>query len=242
MLPLFLLITLELIGLFVLSRRVTRGIFLSLYRIFRVRSIAISLTTALLFPGTVIHELSHLFTAEMLGVKTGKLNLAPESIEGEDIKIGSVELTQTDPFRRSVIGLAPFVVGIGAIIGLSSIVPQCWNETVVTFQNNTLFSSSSFYLLLVTFYLIFAVSNTMFASKEDMKGVIPLAIVLGMLGGAIYMAGFRIGITGTLEQTIQGVLQAIANSLGVVVGINVFLYSLTTLCMQLFWRKKTGLL
>ena len=98
------------------------------------------------------------------------------------------------------------------------------------------------YLLPLTSYVLFCISNTMFASREDMKGVIPLALVLGLLGGAIYMAGFRVGITGTLEQTIQGVLQAIANSLGVVVGINVFLYSLTTLCMQLFWRKKTGLL
>jgi len=228
----------ELIGLFVLSRRVTQGIFLTLHRVFRIRSVAVSLTTFFLFPGTVIHELSHLFTAEILGVKTGKLNLAPQSIEGDEIRMGSVELSHTDPFRRSVIGLAPFFIGVIALSGLSSVLPNLWNETFLAFQNNTLFSSSSFYFLLVTFYLIFAVSNTMFTSKEDMKGVIPLTIVLGLLGSGIYIAGFRIGITGGLLIWTQTLLTNIAQSLGVVLIINGIILITTTILQSLTGEKK----
>jgi hypothetical protein len=237
MLPLFLLITAEFIGLFILSRRVTRGIFLTLYRVFRLRSIAVSLTTFVLFPGTVIHELSHLFSAEILGVKTGKLELAPESIEEEDIRVGSVELTQTDPFRRATIGLAPFFIGVIALLGLSSILPNLWKETTIAFQNNTLFSSPSSYLLPLTSYLLFCISNTMFASKEDMKGVVPLAIVLGILGGAIYMAGFRVGITGGLLIWTQTLMTNIAQSLGVVLVINGMILISTTILLSLTGKK-----
>jgi hypothetical protein len=237
MLPLFLLITLELIGLFLLSRRVTQGIFLTIYRAFHSKSVAVSLTTFLLFPGTVIHELSHLFIAEILGVKTGKLDLAPESIEEEKIRVGSVELTKTDPFRRSVIGLAPFFIGVIALFGLSSILPNLWKETTIAFQNNTLFSSPSPYFVLLTSYVIFAISNTMFASKEDMKGVVPLAIVLVILGGAIYMAGFRIGITGELLIWTQTLLTNIAQSLGVVLVINGMILIATTILLSLTGKK-----
>src|SRR5260221_6045484 len=103
---------LELCALYFLSRWVTQAIFTLFLLFFRIRSVALSLLLVLEFPGTVIHELAHLFTAEVLGVRTGKLTLEPESIRGESIKAGSVMIAQSDPFRRYAIGLAPVFVGI----------------------------------------------------------------------------------------------------------------------------------
>src|SRR5947209_5745118 len=97
----------ELIGIYVLSRALTQTIFNLTYLLTRARSIAVTLITLLNFPGTVIHELAHLFTAEILGVHTGKLSLVPESIAEPNIKAGSVMIAATDPFRRYAIGLAP---------------------------------------------------------------------------------------------------------------------------------------
>jgi len=238
MLPLFLLITAEIVGLWILSQRLTKSIYTTFLLLFRHRSVAVSAITLILFPGTVIHELSHLFTAEILGVKTGKLELAPESIEEEDVQVGSVELRESDPFRRSAIGLAPFVIGLIGLIGLSSILPGLWNDTVLSYNNGVLFSSVSLYLCILVSYLLFSISNTMFASPEDMKGVVPLAIVLGILGASGYMAGFRIGVTGVLELQIVEVLQAISKSLGVVLILNAFLLLLSTLFIRIVWKEK----
>jgi len=223
-----LLILAEIFGLWIVSKKLIRQLFTTVLTVFRSRPFAVSLITALLFPGTVIHELSHLFSAEILGVRTGKLTLAPESIEQENINVGSVEFRQTDPFRRSVIGLAPFLVGLTALFVLSSILPNLWNDTLTAYNGGVLFSSPSFYFLLFTLYFVFCISNTMFASSQDMKGVIPLAVVLGILGTAAYVAGIRFGITGELEEKVVAVLFVISKSLSVVLLLNLFLYALTS--------------
>jgi len=173
-----------------------------------------------------------------LGVKTGKLDLAPESIEEEDIRVGSVELRETDPFRRSIIGLAPFFVGLTALIGLSWILPNLWKDAVLAYNQGDLFSSFSLYLCIALTYLLFVISNTMFSSPEDMKGVVPLAIVIGILLSGTYAAGIRVGITEELSQTIIGVLGTIAQSLAMVLILNAFLLLLSTLFIRLVWKGK----
>jgi len=222
------LMVFELIGVFMVSRRLTDKLYILFLKIFRTRSIALPILIILLFPGTIIHELSHLFTAEILGVKTGKLTLVPESIKEERMQLGGVELVPTDPFRRSVIGLAPFLIGLTALCMLSYLLPQYWFDTLFAYRTKTLFSSPSLYLLSSTIYLLFAVSATMFSSKEDMKGVIPLGIVLGILGMGMYIAGIRIGLTAELEKNTEGVLSAIARSLSAVIVLNLCLYFISS--------------
>jgi len=204
------------------------------------RPVAVSLVTALFFPGTVIHELSHLFTAEILGVQTGKLSLAPESIQGNDINVGSVQLQSTDPVRRSVIGLAPFFVGLIGLFTLSSILPNLWMNVVTAYRQGILLSSPSSYFILLTSYVIFCISNTMFASKTDMKGVIPLAIVLSMIGAIVYISGIRISVTGPLEETVLRILSAVSKSMSVVLLMNLTLFLLSSLGVwgiHRLWKK-----
>jgi hypothetical protein len=231
------LVLAELTSLWIVSKRVTRQVFRLFLFLFRHRSIAVSAITLILFPGTVIHELSHLFTAEVLGVRTGKLTLVPESIEKEDIRVGSIELTETDPFRRSVIGIAPFLVGLIALIGLSTVLPGLLSDTLLAFQNNNLFSSPSTYFVLLTSYLMFSISNTMFSSAEDMKGVIPLAIVLAIFGIGAYIAGLRIGLTGQLAVWTAEVLKNVTVSLGLVIILNAALLLFTSLALRILVRK-----
>ena len=70
----------ELVILYFLSRWLSERMFMFFLLLTRSRPAAISFLLVLEFPGTAIHELSHLFTAEILGVRTGKLSLEPESI------------------------------------------------------------------------------------------------------------------------------------------------------------------
>jgi len=114
------------------------------------------------FPGTLIHELSHALMAGILLVPVHDIHLLPKLTE-DGVILGSVEFEKTDPIRRSLIGIAPMIGGI-LVIGL-----------VVWFgRQNTILNLDLIWqigLLLLTFYLIFTVSNTLYSSKKDLEGV-----------------------------------------------------------------------
>lgn len=235
-----LILVADIFSLYILSRRVTQSLYTLFYRSTNNRSASVTLLIAILFPGTIIHELSHLFSAEILDVQTGKLRLVPDSIREDDINVGSVEIGSTDPIRRTMIGLAPFFVGLFALFVLSSLLPSLISDTVNAYHKGILFSSMSLYLCLFALYLLFTLSNTMFVSKEDMHGVIPFFIGIILIGIGLYAAGLRIGLTDQAVYQIAGVLSAITKSISLVVLLNLALYALTSLLLRLMQsiRKK----
>ncbi len=225
----------ELILLYVLSRRLTQAVYDITYLLFRARSVAIMVVTLLSFPGTVIHELSHLFTAEILGVHTGKLTLVPENIAEEEIKAGSVMIAQSDPFRRYAIGLAPIFTGLIGITALSYFLPSLWNN--VTQSGIPILSNPNSYLLLLIAYLLFAVSNSMFSSPEDLKGFVPFGITVAIMIAAAYIAGIRIGLQGVALEFATKILDALVKSLGVVLAFNII--GLLTMKVLIVLTEKT---
>jgi hypothetical protein len=227
-------LVLELIALYFLSRWVTQAIFTFFLLIFRVRAIAVSFLLVLEFPGTVLHELSHLFTAEILGVRTGKMTLEPESIRGSNITTGSVMVASSDPFRRYMIGLAPLFWGMAVLTAISYFLPGIL--TSVTQTPTPWYENTNTYLLLSLGYLLFAVSNTMFSSPEDLKGFIPFALIIGLIVGALYMVGLRINLTGQVLDVVIQLVTTLLKSLGVVLAINIGLLILTKI-LTLFISK-----
>jgi hypothetical protein len=216
---LLLLLFTELFILFFLSQRLTQSVFDLCILLFRARSLAITIITIVNFPGTVIHELSHLFTAEVLGVRTGKLTLVPESIQSDEIKAGSVMIASSDPFRRYLIGLAPMLTGLVAISAISYFLSQQFTPITP--------------LTILYFYLLLAVSNAMFSSAEDLKGFLPFIVTLAIMAGAAYFAGFRVGITGPALSLSTRILDALTKSLGGVLAINIAGIILTKLLIFL---------
>lgn len=192
----------ELTILFFLSRKLIHNLYTILFLISRSKPLSVTVITLLLFPGTVIHELSHLFTAEILGVRTGKLTLAPESIRGPDIQAGSVAIAKTGPFRRVVIGLAPLFVGLGALFLVSY------------FQNIPLLFAS---------YLFFSISNSMFPSGLDMEGTPAAIITVFLLFASSYVAGIRLNVSGQSLELVTTVLYSLVQSLGLVLAVNAVL-------------------
>jgi hypothetical protein len=75
---------------------------------------------ALVLPGTVLHEVSHLAVGRLLGVPAGRLTLAPSLREAGTVQLGSVHIAQVDRLRESLIGLAPFPAGVAAITLIGS--------------------------------------------------------------------------------------------------------------------------
>ncbi len=120
----------------------------------------------LLLPGIFLHELSHILLAELLQVKTGELKLKPEFNNGE-LRLGSAQIALTDPFRLTLIGIAPFMVGMAVLWAL-----------IYFGLDPTL----GWWRLLMA-YLIFSVSNTLFSSASDLQAAaIPLILVLIIFG------------------------------------------------------------
>lgn len=107
--------------------------------------------SSILFFGTLVHELSHVIMAAILFVRVKAFNLKSEIVEDKHIKLGSAEVEQVDPFRNSLVGIAPLIFGIIIIYFLASSV------------NLQQFGWNEFLKLL----LISQISNSMFLSKSD---------------------------------------------------------------------------
>ena len=134
-----------------------------LSRLFRL--LPLNLLFFLLLPGIFLHEFSHILMAEMLRVKTGELKLKPEISEGQ-LRLGSAQIAATDPLRLTLIGVAPFISGTVSLWLLLNYVPH-----------------NPVYLLLITYYLVFAIANTLFSSPSDLQAAaVPLILALLLLG------------------------------------------------------------
>lgn len=206
------LLFIEFLLLFFISQAVTKAIFSFFWRVTTNQHVAMSAVTLLLFPGTVIHELAHLFTAEIMGVRTGKLTLVPEALGAQDtgVRAGSVAIAQTGPFRRALIGIAPVFVGLGSLGLLAYFIPG-------------LLAENKIYWLILVGYLMFAISNSLFSSAEDLKGFWPIAIIVSLGLIAAWIAGIRIELTGYILSTSITVLTALTKSIALVLALNILL-------------------
>lgn len=134
------------------------------------QKISISVISLFFFPGTVLHELSHLITAELLRVRTHGMEFNPEYRDGR-LKMGSVKVSQSDPVRQFFIGIAPFIVGVSILVSILFFYTRYFTFYSM-FQSLQGFGAALGLLLIV-----FIITNTMFSSKKDMEGVVELIII-----------------------------------------------------------------
>ncbi|HRK88210.1 MAG TPA: hypothetical protein PK152_03665, partial [Anaerolineales bacterium] len=107
----FLWFVLMLLPLVFLQRLLHREVQVVLLLITRNRQLTIGLFSVLFFPGVFLHELSHFLMAKILGVRTREFSLIPQSLSDGRVRMGYVEIEQTDIIRDSLIGLAPLIAG-----------------------------------------------------------------------------------------------------------------------------------
>ncbi len=232
----------ELSLLAVLSGQITNSLFSFFHRLTRSRSVSVTLVTVILFPGTVIHELAHLFTAEILGVKTGKLTLAPESIREPEIQAGSIMVAGTDPWRRTIIGLSLLFWGIMTIFIINLVNPLIANGIISSAAspgdslNSQQFDSDNWKYIIVqtlSIYLIFAVSSTMWPSKTDLKDVWGPIIITGLVIASAFLIGFRLNLTGSVLTWVNQFTSSLIAQLGWVLVLDVAIWLMLTLMKNL---------
>lgn len=114
------------------------------------------------FIGTLVHELSHIIMARLLFVRTKNINLQTEIIDDKHIKYGTAEIEVTDPFRSTLIGIAPLIFGISLIYFLT---------LNINFNFLTWYDA-------IKLFLISQISNSMFLSDSDTKDLKVISIIL----------------------------------------------------------------
>ncbi len=184
------LFLIQVIVLYFLSRKIAKNLSRLIYRVTKSEKWTTWLMAILFLPGTFIHEMTHFLTALLLFVPVGQPEFLPER-QGRLTKLGSVPIGKSDPFRRTIIGVAPFVFGIAAIVfGLDFLLKK-------QLLNNV-------WIVLAAGYGIFEIGNTMFSSREDLKSAWIVALVLAIVGLAAYFLGIRL----TFEPNIELVKKA----------------------------------
>lgn len=234
--PLWIIFFIQLLVLYVLSRWLNGSLFSLFYRLTRSHRVAVSATTLILFPGTVAHELSHLFVAEILRVRTGRLTLFPKIRDDSYVEAGSVEVEKSDPIRRTLIGIAPLVVGIITITITSANLTSLFPQIRSLMQQTEIVKEPLFYVFIGLGYLLFAVSNNMFPSSVDMKGVPAVGIVVILFIATAYLVGVRFTLAGQALDTYVQILYSLVSNLTVVIVLNIVLLIIMRLLLFLLKR------
>ncbi len=165
------LLIIEVFILYLLMRRATSKIFNLIYRLIKNKNLTTYIFAIIFLPGTFIHEMSHFLVALFLLVPVGQIELMPK-FEEREIKMGSVPVGKTDPIRRTLIGIAPIILGM-----------------IIIFVSTPLSIAWYFHA-----YIAFEVGNSMFSSKKDLEGVLSVFIVLAIIFGILYYLGLRVNI------------------------------------------------
>lgn len=168
----------ELLFLFFLSRQLTKSLSYLLFHWTKNPKITIYSMSLIFFPGTVLHELAHALTAGILGVRIGAIEFVPV-MQGDHVKLGSVQIAHTDFLRRFLIGAAPFFSGTALLLAV-----------LYFASHNNLFSN--IWITILLSYIVFEIGNTMFSSKKDMEGALELLLSLIVICIIFYFLGVRI--------------------------------------------------
>jgi hypothetical protein len=176
----------------------------------------------LLLPGVILHELSHYICAKILFVHTGNIQIGLGNTRAKRVTLGAVNIAHTDPIRESLIGAAPFVVGIGAIwlivVWGFDVLPQAGAPMELFFRRVGEYSND--WTTWLDLYLIFAVSTAMIPSESDREpwGSVITSVVL--VFAVLFVLGWTPRISSDWVTFALNWLDALTFALGLAVIVN----------------------
>ncbi len=208
------------LGLIYLSRQhLTRQLFRLINAFGGGRRAFTAIWSIIFLPGTIIHEMSHVFTAAVTGTHVGKVEIlpmlprlarrdpAPQDNDERSVRLGSVQTQRLGLFREFLVGSAPFLVGLGLLMWISS-----------TFKF-LIFNLQFLIADLLKFYLFFTIANSLFLSWADFKHALPLVVIAVILEVALFAAGIQPVITQ--DSLILVILARLQTALLWSLGINI---------------------
>jgi hypothetical protein len=191
---------------------------------------AVYLYALILFPGVLLHELSHYVTAKLLGVRTGSFSVLPKRRPDGSIQLGYVEYYKhktLDPIRESLVGGAPLIVGTIVILLISFKVFDVTNlaAAVETGEIDNVavalgdFFSTPFVVLWI--YLIFAISNAMLPSASDRSAWPAFIVAMIILAGFVYLLDLQQEVADGLAGPVARVFGYLGIAFSVAIGVDI---------------------
>lgn len=237
---------LALIPLVLLERAIHRhlqGLWLLLLR---DADMALVMYSLMMLPGVLLHEGSHWLAATMLGVRAGRFSVIPARLPNGTLRLGYVETARADPLRESLIGLAPLIFGVSALIFMGysrlGVGPvgaalgrgDLWAGWAAM---QAMGERPDFWLWV---YLTFTVSNSMLPSASDRRAWGPVLLAAGALTALMVYAGLGPLVFKSLGGVLGQAASALAAGFTLTVGLNLIILPLLLLLEWVVMRL-TGL-
>ncbi len=183
---------------------------------------AMQILFLLLLPGVILHEGSHWIVANVLGVRTGKISVGLNRSRGKQFSLGSVNVERTDSVRESLIGVAPFVFGLGAILLIAGYGFDIWPDSSLSPNQmlDRVISTATDWLTWLDLYLVFAVSTAMIPSESDREPWGGVLLVFGIAVAIIIILGWTPRIPPEVFTLARQALHALNLAFGISVAIN----------------------
>lgn len=223
--------------LFLLSQKITNYIYSFFYLLSKSEKFSVGLLCLFLLPGTLTHELSHFFMATILRVPTGRLSVWPTlekagpACAGRVVKTGRLELAQTDPFRRTLIGLAPLIIGLTLVYFIGKfLLPALTQLSTINYQLSTII------FLFAICYLLFSISSTMFSSRKDLESLIIAGPILFLFLISFQLVGIKILLDDTLIKKINLIISGLNSYLLIAAVLDYLVFFLLAVNLSL-WQK-----
>lgn len=193
-LPTFLLLALALALIYLLHHRLS-GLISSLVQLAGGNMSAVALALFVVFlPGIIVHELSHLVMARVLGLRAGRFRVWPE-VQRDGIGLGSVSVEQTDAVRGSLVGAAPLITGTILLTLLGLYVLRADEALALLAYGDWSAVARAFGAAirgpdgLVVTYAMFAIGNMMMPSRSDRQAWRGPLLFLGMVAAFYAVVG-----------------------------------------------------
>jgi hypothetical protein len=111
--------------------------------------------------------------AEVLGVRTGNISIFPDlESSGDTRRLGSVATERSDPFRAFLIGVAPFISGMGILLVLGRLL----SDGIGVFSP---------WAIAAIIYGVMVIGNSMMISESDRRTWPFIIMVLALIGFVI---------------------------------------------------------
>jgi hypothetical protein len=233
LLPQLTVFAFTLAALIVLNRWVAQRVQIIGLRLSGSERAAMLVYYLLLWPGIVLHELSHAAMAVALGLKVGKFSLGPR-LHGKYVELGSVRVARGGPVRDSLVGLAPFLSGtvvlllVGYLVFDVTALGQAWQAGGWAGVAAALGNIARARDLWIWAYVMFAASNAMIPSPSDREPWRIVGLYLGLALVIAYVLGGLPVIADALATHVAGALQLMTLAF-------VFTLALDLLFAALFW-------
>lgn len=226
----FIFFTVGILVLILTQRLLQREIQIILLLLTRKPNLAIGIFSILLLPGVFIHEVSHLLMAIILRVPVRKISLLPEVMKHGKIRLGFVQTARSDVVRDSLIGLAPFIIGLFFVAYIGTQKLGFTTLPDITYQANL----STFVISLknlpqmtdfgLWFYLAFAISTTMIPSEADRQSWKIIILVISIILAVVIISGQGGWMLDSIYPVINNWLLSISFVLSVSVLVHLMIF------------------